>query len=320
MSDDIPLFRVDKEVMVIELYRQGKRIKEIASIVRMNFSDIKTIIDREFGSKQEKNKAKAESGTYSQALKLFIGGGKPVTVSMKLGLGYDEVRKIYLQFLNLNRMYRLKEIYDEIGRGMKSIISLHYKMKENNFTIEQVQNAIKLVNSLSELEERRSVLYNDVNELKLRNEELISLNSMQLNQIELGKSELKFYNNECELKAAELSALNSEANSKKKLIQDFDNDKRLIKIKEAAKNEVGLLLKNKSALITTTIVAALEAFRLYPINQEILFNLLTSNYELSGESWMESHKLELIRLSEFVQNDILEKVSKAAVEQFRNFT
>lgn len=103
MSDDVPLFTVDKEATVLDLYRQGKRRREIASIVRMNFSDIKTIIDREFGPKEEKMTAKNTDSVYTQALKLFLGKAKPVTVAMRLGLSYEETRKIYLQFLKLNR-------------------------------------------------------------------------------------------------------------------------------------------------------------------------------------------------------------------------
>jgi hypothetical protein len=113
LSDDVPLFRIDKEAMVIDLYKQGKKIRQIAPLVRMNFSDIGTIINREFGAKEEKNRVKNTDSVYSQDLKLFLSGKKPVDIAIKLGLSYEEVRKIYLQFLKLNRMYRLRQIYDE---------------------------------------------------------------------------------------------------------------------------------------------------------------------------------------------------------------
>lgn len=54
---------------------------------------------------------------------------------------------------------------------------------------------------------------------------------MQLHQLELGKSELKFYSNECEMKAAEFSALSSEFNAKKKFLAELDNHEGLIRTK-----------------------------------------------------------------------------------------
>jgi hypothetical protein len=282
----------------------------------MNFNDIKEIIDREFGPKEnKKNKMKRELSTFSQALKMFLDGAKPVSVSIKFGLGYDEVRKIYLQFLNLNRMNKLKQIYDELGGDMRPLISLYYKMQENNFTFKQVEDAINLVGSLSELEEKHSVLSNDVNALESRMQQLTSSNSQLSRQVELAENELSFYNNECKKKFEELSVLNSEVNTKKEFIQDLDNDEGLVRIKEAAKKESELILQNNRVLLAGTVMAVLEAIRLYPANQELIFQLLVSGSELYGGEWIDYHKLELNQLSETIQKELAEKISKKTIEQ-----
>lgn len=320
MSDDydFALTREAREQLVLDLYRQGKTRRQIAQAARMSFTDIGELINREYGSKQQKNKMKPELSTFSQALKMFLGGAKPVSVSIKYGLDYNEVRKIYLEFLNLNRMNKLKQIYDEVGDNMKPLISLNYKMQENNFTVEQVADAIELVDSLSGLEEKRSALNNDVNALESKKQEIASSNSALTSQIELSNNELNFYSNECKKKFKELTALNSEINAKRTIIKDFDNDEGFIRIKQAAKTEAGLVLQNNYALLAGTVMAVLEALRIYPANQELILHLLTPTSEPYREAWTESHKLNLIKLSEIVQNDISEKISNEAIEQLKS--
>jgi hypothetical protein len=105
--------------MVLDLFEQGKKRRDIASVCRMSFTDIKKIIDSKYGPKRQNNKLKNEKSKYSEALKLFLSGKKPVEVAITLALSYEEVRKIYLQFLKLNRMYRLRQIYDELGDNIK---------------------------------------------------------------------------------------------------------------------------------------------------------------------------------------------------------
>jgi hypothetical protein len=200
-DDDVPLFTVDKEAMVLDLYRQGKRRRDIASIARMNFSDIKTIIDREFGSKEEKKKAKnTEQNVYSEALKLFLAGKKPVDVAIKLGLGYEETRMIYLQFLKLNRMHKLKELYDELGDKIRPFILLYGKMVENNYSIEQIAGAVKLIDSLPQLEERYRALNTETTALESKRRKLAVSATMLKSQIVEANREIEFYRNEFETK------------------------------------------------------------------------------------------------------------------------
>lgn len=53
----------------------------------------------------------------------------------------------------------------------------------------------------------------------------------------------EFYNKECEIKRNELSVLCSEIEAKKNFIQDLDNHKGYLTIKEAAKKESKILMQ-----------------------------------------------------------------------------
>ena len=78
------MIRVEKENLVLKLYRQGKTIREIAKIVHMSFGDISSIIRRETGEDEEQNRIRMSKA--SQALNLFEQGNTPVQVAIKLDM------------------------------------------------------------------------------------------------------------------------------------------------------------------------------------------------------------------------------------------
>jgi hypothetical protein len=216
MSDDndFAVTWEDREQQVLDLFEQGKRRRDIAKICRMNFTDIKKIVDSKYGPKQRKDESKSEISGYQQALKLFLSGKRPVDVSIKLGLSFEEVRKTYLQFLSLNRMYRLKQIFDNLGNGIKPFLTLYDKMQKNNFTVDQITEAVNFVGSLPELEERHSTLINDIQNIEQRIQDSNSLAQELENQINDAKCRLNYYNYLCEMKKKEIAALNFTINRK----------------------------------------------------------------------------------------------------------
>src|SRR4030095_9340093 len=198
----------DREQQVLDLFEQGKKRRDIAKACRMNFTEIKRIINIKYGPKQRKNESKSEMSVYSKALKLFLDEAKPVDVAIKLQLTFEEVRKIYIQFLGLNRMYRLKQIYDEICNDIRAFVSLYNRMQENNFTVDQITKAVNFAGSLPELEEKYTTLFNDVQNLEQRIQSSTSLAQELENQIVDAKSRLNYYNYLCEMKKKEIAALN----------------------------------------------------------------------------------------------------------------
>jgi hypothetical protein len=320
MSDDVPLFTVDKEAMVLDLYRQGKRRREIASIVRMNFSDIKTIIDREFGPKEEKKKDKnTEQNVYSEALKLFLCGKRQVDVAIKLKIPYEQVRAIYLQYLNLNRMQKLKRIYDKLGENINKFLLLYDKMQENNSSLQQVEDAVSFAGSLPQLQEMHSTLSNDVHAWESKRQELMSSNKELQNQIGIADSRLQIYNRDTEMKKNELLQLSQEADAKKKFIQNFDNDEGYMRIKEAAKNQTEYVMQNNRQLLGYAVTATFEAIRRYPAVQDLFFQLLTVGSNPSyQQTWMESHKNRLVELGEYIQLEMKQLITKEVISDIQN--
>jgi hypothetical protein len=104
------LTRQEKERLVIELYNQGKTIRDIAREVRISFRDIGLILKKVYGEKEEKQERK-QSSPSSQAYKLFSVGKTPIKVAIALDLGESETSKYYEEYWNLKQMHELKMVY-----------------------------------------------------------------------------------------------------------------------------------------------------------------------------------------------------------------
>ena len=319
--DSFALTSEDRENMVIALYRQGKTRREIAKIARMSFTDIKKIIDGEFGPKEEKKKGKnTELSPYSQALKLFLSGAKPVTVSIKLSMSYEQVWKIYIQFLKLNRMYRLRQIYEELGdNNIKPFLTMYDKMQENNFTTKQIAEAVKFVDSLPQLQERYNALNKQTATLESkRRKQAVSVTMMKI-QAEGAKRELDYYRYECDKKKNEILQLNQEANTRKNFIQNSDNEQGYIRIREAARQQIESLLQNNRQLLTNAVSATVQAIQQYPGIQDLFFQLLTvGSNPIYQQSWMELHKNRLVVLGEYVQIEMKQQISNGVINNIQN--
>ena len=316
MSEDRALTWEEKRKLVLELYKQGKRRKEIAKKARMSFTDIKRIIDKEYGSQLEKNQA--ELSNYSRALKLFLGGAKPVKVAIKLGLPYEDVREIYMQFLSLNRMHKLKQVYDELGdNNIKPFLRFYDKLKENDFGIERISDVVNYAGSLHELEAKHSTLCNQIQELVFQIQNSSSTAQQLENQIQDAKSRLDYCNYELQIKEKELAVLDSAINRKKRIIQRLDNSGGYSRIKEAAKKEAESILQNHHVLLTLLVSIVLESVKRYPANQELIYEL-TFGSATPNQSMMELHKTQLLQTSKHIHAELLARITRITTDDMEN--
>ena len=99
--------RDQRKQYVLQLYHEGKTIREISELVHMSFRDIGAIInrykdkiDRENGlvGVNEKDDIKSKSKT-TQAIKMFSEGQTPTQVVIELDLPPEEVREMHRQYL-----------------------------------------------------------------------------------------------------------------------------------------------------------------------------------------------------------------------------
>jgi hypothetical protein len=75
--------------------------------------------ERERGYTVEDTQPKSHE---AQAFKLFSEGKSPVEVAIALNLDARRVRAIYYDYWELKGMYKLAQIYDELGLGLFDLI------------------------------------------------------------------------------------------------------------------------------------------------------------------------------------------------------
>jgi hypothetical protein len=166
------LNRREKEQLVIELYRQGKTIREIAAAAHLSFTDIGAIIrkidgrDNDVGIEAKidiKNKSRE-----TKALWLFSNGKKPIEVAIELDLTASEVHDIQEEFWALNGLYDLAFVYNEVKTYLPSFLKLFHCLKERRMLDEKnISKLIRYANyDLSDLVNRVQCLSDEITNLE----------------------------------------------------------------------------------------------------------------------------------------------------------
>jgi transposase len=108
------LTRQERERLVLELYNQGKTIREIAKEVRISFRDIKVILDKIVEEKKtegSKEQEQQQLSLSSQAYKLFSERKTPLEVAIALNLIESETTKLYREYWKLKQLHSLNMVY-----------------------------------------------------------------------------------------------------------------------------------------------------------------------------------------------------------------
>jgi hypothetical protein len=172
------LTRQEKERLVIDLYSQGKTIREISKEARMSFRDIGTILKKASGEKEEKQNKEQSSllSPSAQAYQLYSEGKTPLEVAIALDLNEFETTKYYEEYLNLNQMHELRIVYDEIGPDVMHFLELYKLSKDAHMKPEHVVNLLQTSNGyLPLVEQKYKKLRNEIHFLESKKQKSIDL-------------------------------------------------------------------------------------------------------------------------------------------------
>ncbi|MGC1930735.1 MAG: hypothetical protein WA667_17330 [Candidatus Nitrosopolaris sp.] len=168
--------REEKEQYVIQLYKEGKSVREIAKLMHISFRDIGAITnkvklqaerERGYTNDEVDNEPKSPE---SQAFKLFSEGKSPVEVVIALDLAADVVRAIYREYWELNGRYQLAQIYDEAKYDLYSLLRLHKIVKNLGMEEHDIIKVFELAkqNQLQRLLGKVEYLTNEIFILELQ--------------------------------------------------------------------------------------------------------------------------------------------------------
>jgi hypothetical protein len=148
------LTRQEKERLVIELYNQGKTIRDVAKELRMSFRDIGAILKKS-GEKEEEKEEQSLLSPSTQAYRLFSKGKAPIEVAIALNLSESETTKFYEEYWNLQQMHELRIVYDEIGGDIAYFLKLYRLSKGAHMNPEHIVNLLQISNEYLPLLEQR---------------------------------------------------------------------------------------------------------------------------------------------------------------------
>jgi hypothetical protein len=269
------LTRQERERHVLDLYNQGKTIREIAKEVRMSFRDIgailnKTVEEKTEGIKQNNNNGGEKNQEHlslsSQAYKPFSEGKTPLQVAIKLNLRESEATKFYKEYWKLKQLYNLNMIYEELKGDIEPFLKLYKLAKRKGMGVKQVVDILATAsNDLPAIEKRFNRLRNDISMLQFQ-KRIDERNLSQLNnQVASTTKLLTSYRISSIRERREIENLYNEKVRITNLVTHFkNNNKEYLKIKQVAEDKVKDILTDSKLLLKFATLSVIESLRNNP--------------------------------------------------------
>jgi transcriptional regulator len=271
------LTRQEKEKLVIELYNQGKTIRDIAKELRLSFRDIGTILRRASGEIEEKQDKEQSSllSPSTQAYRLFSEGKTPIEAAIELDLSESEISKFYEEYLNLDQMHDLKMVHDEIGSNIVHFLQLYRLSKKERMNPQHIVSLLKIAsNDLSELERRYHRLKRDT--------VLLDLEKQKSEQI---GSQVRILAKMSEDYKQQIEKLHKKKIALEDLIEEYEKNEVSKKIRRIAEEEVNNTLTKSKDLLVLAISSVLESISKDPAK----YNFLINSNQHNDDKWHTPH-------------------------------
>ena len=247
------LTRQEREQNVLDLYNQGKTIREIAKELRMSFRDIGAVLKKE-EKENERQKRQLEnninssgsdndqrdSSSSTQAYKLFSQAKTPVEVAIEIGLNEKQVTKYYREYWKLKGLHKLTIVYEEIKNDIGYFLKLHRLAKASGMNTDSVVNLLSIANNdLHAFEDKYKKQQQNVNHLESKElDASITLEDLK-SQIQNANQVLYTCRLSCQKEIRKMLQLHRQNMRLNALLRQFKNsDEEYLKIRYAAKQAV----------------------------------------------------------------------------------
>jgi transposase len=264
------LTRQERERLVLELYNQGKTIREIAKEARMSFRDIEVILNKTFAEKAEGLKEQQEEiqrlSVSSRAYKLFSDRKTPLEVAIALNLRESEATKFYKEYWKLKQLHNLNMAYEETKGDIEPFLRLYRLSKAAGMSARHVTNLLKIANTnLPDIQCRYERLKREVSMLEFNKQQSHIALTYFNNKIETQRKALTSYSISCIRERREIGKLCNEKSRLEAIVTQFkNNNDEYNKIKHAAHEEVKSVLNDGKLLLKFTTHSVIESLRMNP--------------------------------------------------------
>ena len=285
--------RQEKHQLVVQLYNEGKTMRDIAKEAHMSFGDIGTIIKKINQEPEPKRMIKSQE---SQALKLFNKGKEPVDVAITLDLPAAKAESIYKQFLKLRGLSGMVNLYEEIKVDISLLARVYDTVKVYSLTKDDIINIVHyapehlyLKDDIKELQEQLDSLLDQKSNVKA------SLLSIKMKHKELS-DQIDKYNDVTVRKYSYIENLDSKIKQLETYISILESDEQYTKFEQFAREKLDSIVKDHKWVLTLAVGSVIESLRSHPDKQTMIVESTISE---------ESFQANLLDLSEKLFEKIL---------------
>jgi hypothetical protein len=269
-----------KEMLVLDLYyHQDKTYRQIAKEARICPRDIKTIID-----KKEKEIEQSQSTSISsRAFNLFLQGKTPIQVAITLNLKEPEVHELYKQYLSLQQLHDLYEVYEKIKDAIGPFVELYRLIEASGMDIKHVTKLLEVANGdLPKVEVMCKSLHSDVMNLKQKKLDLEAVILKLNGDFIYLRNTADHQRLECEKQESEKRNLYLKKMRLESAIKELQNNQEYTKIEMIVKQQVNKIFGDDKQLLKFAFEAMIESllnnpYRLQSFMQYSMSIASTSN-------------------------------------------
>jgi cytidylate kinase len=313
------IIKIEKEKRIIELYKQGKTIREIAKEVHMSFGDISSIIKKHTGEDKYKEKTISKD---TQAINLYSKGRTPVDVVIELDMSSDEATRIYREFWKLKNLEQLDAVYEEMENEMPSFLKLFRLMKDEGLFELDIIELLKHSRQLPSLDLIVKSRIKEKENLDNQNQKItLRFYKSQENAKKLDKY-LEEHQPELDKLKEYISSESKRLRHTQDMIRDLMNGEDYTKINGMVERKVNSLLGQKIDLLMASVVTALLAIRMDPekdvlIHYSDYFNNPRNNFggtnneetrQINFETFIQTHHRHILETANMLHDKILKTV------------
>jgi hypothetical protein len=262
------LSNAQREKLVVDLYNQGKNLRQIAKEARMSFRDITTILQKAAANVESEDGKKTEIVDKStQAYKLFAEGKKPIEVAIELGLERRETIRLYRDVWKLKRLYTLNYVYQQIGEELRIFLKL-YKIVKGQGMLGNLEAVVSILNDAAydipvlhkQLEHVKNEVETSRYEKQKLSNRIVDLKKLEQSHTEACRrlqQDMKYYINQKEQLIAFVEGLKR-------------SNKKYGKVRAIAEEHIKSFLTDQKILVSGAIIAVMEALRMHPNKHSII--------------------------------------------------
>lgn len=226
---------------------------------------------------------------------MYDKGCSSLDVAIKLDISADEAENFKIEYWKHRNMYEIEQVYRDNKDSLPLIISKLNELQARNISLDQLSQAIHLVNTMPQLHSKFQQLNNEILVVRADHKQR--------------QTELWDIQNEIDLKKIEFHKLEDEYQRIEKIKNT--NYEKLFDMVSNINREI---LGDQNALLNAALLAIMRAIRKYP-NTTVLTDFSSLYLAISSLVYDSNQMImpELIAEAESIYDDIFSELVKKVI-------